>query len=214
MERHNDKPTYMSLFPIELLIELALFIPYEKLLELLKTLPQFSKLITSNVFWKQIWKRDISSYLPPPENPYQKYIELSNLSGSTFVQINYLAANGYDILLEPLLMTKLDYDNALTSASLGGQLPIVKVMISKKGTSLNTALAYATRRNHEDIIDFLIKSGATDLNNALGNAAENGNIHLVKKFIDLGANDYRSAEDWARTGGHPEIIPIIRKYYM
>lgn len=157
MDRQNYKNTYISLFPIELLIELSLFIWHDQLVQLLETLPVFSRLINSNVFWKQRWKRDISSYLPPPENPYEKYLKLNELVGRNDEMIEYLAKNGYDILLKPMLMTKRDYDDALTSAALGNQLPIVKAMINKGATSLNTAFVYATKENNWDVVDFLIK---------------------------------------------------------
>src|SRR5581483_8901604 len=68
---------YFDLLPSELVDLLFLyFTSYELLIVLpeIEKLPNFSHLFSSKIFWKQLWRRDISLFLPVPENTYEKYI--------------------------------------------------------------------------------------------------------------------------------------------
>lgn len=72
---------YFSLLPTDLLPSLLLFFDSKELLATLpelKKLLSFDRLFNSDVFWRKLWRRDISSFIGVPVNPYEKYREIFN----------------------------------------------------------------------------------------------------------------------------------------
>lgn len=195
---------------MELLMEMSLHIDKHQLVSLLPKLDDFNRLFSSTMFWKKIWRRDISSYVEVPSDPYRKYVDII----ADLFYIKSLIGNGYDQAVYASLKNQNDYNFTLVIASAEGQTPIVKYVLSKGANHLNTALSYAVRYNYTDIVNLLIDAGATDFNNALVNAAEAGNMELVKKFLKLGANNYAEAIVGAQYGNNQEVISVIRKYQM
>ena len=71
--------SYISCLPTELLAPLFLYFTSDELYHVLpqvEQLSEFNRLFTLQVFWKELWKRDVSSVVPVPSDPYRKYIEI------------------------------------------------------------------------------------------------------------------------------------------
>lgn len=199
---YSTQKLYFALLPTELLILLMLYFnSYELLVILpqLELLPEFLPIFSSSIFWRKIWRRDISSFVDPPDNAYEKYIEifiqLNSLSRVTkFVYIPYLASNGYDILLKPLLVgSRENYDIAMKEAAQGGHIKLVDYTLTKGANNYNQTMSEAARDGHIDIVKLMIQNGATDYNQALVSAARGGHVDIVKLMLKKGANAYNRA---------------------
>lgn len=167
--QHSDdgKLLYFSLLPADLLYLLFFNFNSTELLYTLVTIRDisiFEKIFTSKTFWNKIWRRDVSSYLPLPENPYETYKnifdELSKIDNDNN-KIRYLAMNGYDVLLLPLLEKIPNrYNWAMTMAGQGGQLPIVRMMLRKGAIDYDSTLLYAAEAGDKDIVKLMLNFGA------------------------------------------------------
>lgn len=187
---------YFALLPLDLFVLILDYFTMDELFALIpvfKTVDEFKNLFNSRagkVAMENFWKYNISSYLPAPNNieDYSNFITSYNLlhRGSNYKAREYLAKNGYDMLLIPLLGNKtVYYDIALISAAEGGQIKLV---------------------------DKLLELGATEYNDALRGAAAGGHLKIVQKMLMLGADSYDEAIADAEANNHPDIAEFIRAY--
>jgi len=219
----NPGKLYFTLLPTELLT--LLLIKFNST-ELLTILPQiekisdFDRLIKSKTFWKLIWKRDISSFLSLPDNPYEKYKEIFNdlslyklYTYKDYERIDYLAYNGYDRLLLRYVFNKDEYNEAMRRATEKGHIEIVKLMLDLGADDYNLTMAWAASRNYTEIVKLLLEKGADNhdinYNWVMSNAAYIGNLEIVKLMLEKGANSYNGAMTQAAHGGHIEIVKLM-----
>lgn len=206
---------YFSLLPFDLLTPLLLHFNSEELLTILselESIPDFSHLLSSTHFWKQIWKRDISSYRALPSNPYKIYKEIfSKLSKFRYNsdKIMYLTENGYDILLLPMISTVHDYNDVMESAAKTGQIELVNLMLKKGARSYHWAMVYAARHGHISIVKLMLEKGADSYNQVMVEAAAAGHIDIVELMLQNGATDYNGAMINAAYGGHTNIVKLM-----
>lgn len=209
---------YFSILPTDLLISLFMFFDSTQLLQILPQLEnirEFNRLFNSQIFWLKIWRRDISSFASLPTYPYQNYkFIFSTLTSYHDVRdkSQYLMANGYDILLLPLLNTPEDYNYVMAQAAYGGYVKIVQLMLTKGANNYNWALAEAAEGGHLDIVNLMLEKGAYKTNSALLRAAGEGHIDIVKRMLDYGATDYETAWRSAMHGGNTDIAKLIKSY--
>jgi ankyrin repeat protein len=113
-----------------------------------------------------------------------------------------------------------DWSNALYSASIGGHMDIVNLIIDESIHSLqplrppdilnwNWGLVGACREGHIPIIKFMISKGANDWNMALWEACWNGRTDIVLLLISLGANDFNRGAEGACVGGNMKIVEFM-----
>lgn len=79
MAYYQANKLYFSILPSDLFPPLFLYFNYAELIKILPELRQFlafNRLFNSKIFWTKIWKRDISSIITLPRNPYRKYEEI------------------------------------------------------------------------------------------------------------------------------------------
>lgn len=206
---------YLSLLPTDLLQLLLLYFSSRELLAILpqlKDIKKIDRLIHSNVFWLKIWRRDISTFGLLPNNPYEKYREIfSELVRLTNKnpKITYLAENGYDILLSPLLSNLDDYNFAMRNAAEGGHTELVKSLLDKGAYNYDQAMARAAYGGHIDIVELMLQKGATSYNLAMSAAAFGGHMDIINLMLKLGANDYNRTMDNAAFRGHMEIVKLM-----
>jgi len=212
--KSNNK-LYFSLLPLDLYSPLFLYFSSSELLQLLshlQSLPDFTRLFSYTPFWKALWRRDISTFLPLPKDAYEKYKEildrLSKLSG-IYEKIEYLAINGYDLLLKPLLSTLSDYNLVMTYAAYGGHIELVNLMLEKGANAYNNAMIEAAYRGHMNIVRLMLELGANDYNEAMSFAAKGGHIEIVRLMLEKGANNYNRAMASAAYKGHIEIVRLM-----
>lgn len=236
--------TYFHVLPVDLMSPLFLYFSSGDLLHILPQLDLISfpkSLYNSKILWCELWKRDISSFLELPGNPYEKYQKIFNefsILKFKFEKIKHLASNCYDILLHPLLsnvydyniamihaaegghielvnsMLKLganDYNWTLVYAARGGHMEIIKLMLNLGASDYNFAMEDASREGHLDIVEFMLELGADHYNTALVNGAAGGHIEIVKLMLQKGAREYNTALAWAAAGGHTEIVKLMLK---
>src|SRR5581483_1196561 len=211
----NKKSFYFDMLFSDLLPPLFFYFTAAELSNILlevELVPGFSRLLNSKIFWRYIWKRDISSFLPMPENAYEQYKEILNKVSKILVKyekINYLAENGYDILLSPLLNNVEDYNWAIKNAATGGQIEIVELMLEKGANDYNQTLACAAFGGHIGIVRLMLEKGANNYNLAMAYAAEKGYIKIIRLMLEKGANNYNSTMSDAARGGHIEIVRLM-----
>lgn len=209
--------TYLSLFPSDLLPSLFLYFDSA---ELLFTLPQlrvikdFNRLFNSRVFWLRLWRRDISSFVELPENPYETYQKVfSNLHEFTnkHATIEYLVSNGYDILLLHLFSSMSDYNWAMASAAGTGHIEIVKLMLEKGANNYNNTMIWAASNGHTEIVKLMLMRDTNyyDYNWAMINAAYGGYLDIVELMLKKGANGYNGAMLNAANNGHKKIVKLM-----
>jgi len=220
---------YLSLLPSELLDLLLLNFNSDELLTILpelEKLPEFSKLFRSKTFWNAIWRRDISLFLNPPSNVYEKYREIFNeLSKISirFLKISYFAITGYDILLFSLLdkrksieLVKLlldrganNYNETMASAAIHGHIRIVELMLDRGANNYNKTMIAAAEGGYIEIVKLMLEKGANDYNRAMAFAALQGHIDIVKLMLERGANNYNWTMENAASKGHIDIVRLM-----
>lgn len=183
---------YFSLVPLDLFVLILDYFTMDELFALIpvfKTFDEFKSLLNSRVgkvAMDNFWKYNISSYLPAPNNIEDLITSYNLIPKGGYKEIEYLAKNGYDELLQPLLGNKIVYyDIALISASEGGQIKLVNK---------------------------LLDLGATEYNDALRGAAAGGHLKIVQKMLVLGADSYDEAIADAEENNHLDIAEFIRAY--
>ena len=161
--------TYFDILPTDLLSILLLQFNSSELLSILPKLARindFQKLFSSLQFWKILWKRDISSIVPPPESANEIYIDYLVILRTvtdimdTIKLLEFLIKGGYDILLYNVLSNEFDYSTTLILAARYNRKEIVKKMIELGQIDLNYALREAVRAKNVDMVKFLLNQGA------------------------------------------------------
>lgn len=213
----HDK-SYFNLVPSDLLPQLFLYFNSNELLPILpqlKTMPDLYRVVKSTVFWNKLWTRDISSIVPVPIDPYQKYVEIYRLLPELPIkqrEIAYLANNGYNILLLPLLSNKSEYKIAMVNAASGGHIEIVKSMLQKGADNYNGTMKNAAHNGHIQIVELMLNSGAVDYNYAMASAAAGGYMEIVELMLQKGANDYNGGITAATNYNYQNIVDLIKSY--
>lgn len=210
---------YLSVLPTDLLPPLFLFFNSKELLTILpelKKISTFNSLFSSTIFWRKLWRRDISSFLDVPSDPYTKYVEIfSNLSTLTYKydKIKYLARSGYDILLLPLLSSIADYNYAMSYAASGGYIQIVELMLKNGANDYNWVMRNAAVGGHTNIVKLMLRKGANDYDSAMLTAAFNGHIEIVELMLEKGVNLHiDDAIRHATYGKRTDIVELLKSY--
>lgn len=221
--------TYFQIVPIELLSLGFLYFDSNELLLLLssaKDIPDLQRLLTYDPFWKQIWKRDISTViLPPLHGPYDRYIAIINRR-----DILFLAQHGYDVLLYPLLKSVSDYNDVMLLASENNFKSIVNDMLDVGATNIEDSLVKSAANGHIDIVNLFIAKGSkyyvkgmyskamaiaalyghenvvkilsnktTNYDNTLSAAAANGSMNIINFILPLVAQKYKDRPETKTT---------------
>lgn len=214
-----DRHLYFSALPNDLFPLLFSYFSSSHLLETLDQLRQindFDRLFKSKTFWNYIWRRDISSFLPLPEDPYQTYQDIIRYKLDSFLyrydKITYVAENGYDILLLPLLSTMYEFNRAMVVAASKGHVEIVNLMLQNGATQYNYAMANAATGGHIAIVELMLELGANNYNDAMANAAYGGHIEIIRLMLERGADNYIESIINARLYRHMNVVDLIESY--
>jgi len=204
---------YFDVLPHDLLLNMLLtYFSAEELCKIFIRLIRFKKfryiLLSSDPlkFWKSLYQRDISSFIPyknkymsNPENilAFEDYANIIN--NCKYIKplekcdkIIYLARNGYDILLKPLLESVDQYIVAMEFSL--GHLSLLKDLLFIFSQKHRCNIAY---RHAIYIMQW---------------AAIVGNIDVVKLMIENGANNFNEVSWYAASHGHKEIVELMLKY--
>lgn len=225
--------TYFSVSPIDLFPSLFLYFSPPELLNTLsevEKLPVFRSLFNASVFWKEIWRRDFSSFLETPSNDiiysqikevfkkdqYDIYLsfvdELNDDITGRRIILDYFAKQGYDVLLYKVKCDKYDNNFIMNIAAQYGHLPIVYKMWEKGVTTYEYSAICAAIGGHLHILELLLSKtiGTVELyNRILRAAARSGHLNVVNYVLNRGANDYNDAMFNASWGGHINLIDIM-----
>lgn len=134
----------------------------------------FEKLFSGKIFWRQLWKRDISSFILPPETnvSFQEYISIYNqVKTITMYDVTkciiYFAENGYDTLIYKLM-------DGLLSNEYTVIIPYV--------------LAYAAKNGHKSMVFSVLKNqlSKSDYDFALRAAASGNQLEMMQLMLDKG----------------------------
>lgn len=226
---------------------LPLLLSYNSSTTLYELLPQlvnikvFQKILTpepnveAKIFWENVWRRDISSFMELPDNPYMAYMEIfSDLNSK---RIGKFAVKGYDILcysmindndtyervmipaikykyksmIYKLLETPIwtlngHYNQIMTIGANHGHLDLVKWAIEHGANDYEKAMAYASAGGHIKIIELMMNYGAHNYNLAMLGATLGGCMNTIELMLQLGVTDYNTCMKWAAERGHCEIV--------
>lgn len=205
---------YLSRLPTDLFTPLFLNFSSD---ELLHIIPQLKGIwdFNSKLFWKTIWRRDISSFTDPPidsEQTWTNYQVIYNiLRSNTDEKIKYLVTNGCDILVYPLMRNihMKDCCYMMRYAAEAGHGTMVNRLIELGANNYNYALLAAVSAGRVNIVKLLISKGATNYNQALVSAASTGTIEIVKLMLELGATSYNAAMEYAAAGGQIKVVELM-----
>lgn len=100
-----------------------------------------------------------------------------------------------------------DYDNALQSAVINGNLDIVNILIDRSNEyDCIEFMAVAGERGHRDIVNRFLELGCAAYNHTMAYAAGNAHMDIVQQMIDLGADEYVDSANNAIYGHHNDIV--------
>jgi hypothetical protein len=220
---------YLNILPTDLLELLFLYISKDDMLTCLN-LENAHKLLDRNLFWETVWNRDISSLVPIQHPNYPKYHERYQYVLKQYQtllctkeSLDYLAANGYDILLYEMFSRNRDipllqdlHEYILVSAAIDNHLPIMQKMIDFGANDTMMALIQVAGSNSIEALDFLVNQhlrlypgGSVDFSGLLNLSAYFGCLSMSKRLIELGANHYNWALHNAVTRNNVGVIKLL-----
>ena len=200
MLRKMSNTLYFSLLPNDLIPPLFLYLAAKdlhSLLPQLKSNREFEKLFHSMIFWKTLWRRDVSKFRLPSTTAeaYKDYIDVFNklreftkdpTFETLFNALKYYEKKGYELIL---------YD------------------IATQPTLIRHVLDAAAENNYLDIMEhFKSKINKTVANELLITAAARGRIDAVKFLLQHGADDYARAMTSARLNRQNEMVKFISNH--
>ena len=114
-----------------------------------------------------------------------------------------------------------DLNDALRSAALNGDLPLVKSLMARgadilaKDEVFCSALGRAAEEGHLPVVEYLVEHGNADYDDALVKAAGGGHLSVVEFLVARGA-DVRAGDDArsaplcvAAYGGHLTVVDFL-----
>jgi len=226
--------TYFATLPTDLFPLLFLYFSPPELIHILpqaERLSVFKSLFNSSIFWKTLWKRDVSSFVEA-SNTYQEYMNLFEKENydSYLVALNwpksdtntwrirplidYLTLHGYDILLYPILHNIYDCNAVISEAAYYGHIYIINKMIEKGVTYFDYAARSAIEGGHIDLFYFLFnkipeKPNCQYYNKIMATAAEHGYKQIVELMLSKGASDYEYTMTMATYNNHIELVNLM-----
>lgn len=229
---------YFLALPIDLFPSLFLYFSPTELafsLHQIETISAFKSLFRSSIFWKTLWKRDISSFIEPfplIADIYAEYMTLftgdmheryrqalnwppNNTETKDIREIiYYLTDKGYDILLYPILHNIYDCNWVISQAAWNAQLPIINKMIEKGVTYYDYAILCAIESGNIDIFHFLFeknhaKNTIDFCNKIMSYAARYNYMNIIELMLQKGANAYDWALNSAVCGGNIDVVNLM-----
>lgn len=130
--------TYLHLLPNDLLSSLLLYFESFELYAVLNELTKiqyFDTKFHNSTFkhtLKMLYQQHISSITPPPESftfeDYMAILDRVNSLSDYRNKIYFLAKEGYEVLLYPLLKTTEDYNAAFIAATIGKHYELMEIL--------------------------------------------------------------------------------------
>ncbi|XP_046548229.1 ankyrin repeat and KH domain-containing protein mask-like [Haliotis rubra] len=138
--------------------------------------------------------------------------------------VEFLVGRGADVSL-----VDRDGNNVLHSACDGGDLEIVKLIVSMNVVDINsrgwrsrTPVMAAARRGHSDVVEFLVGRGVNvslvdrDGNNVLHSTCYGGDLETVKLIVSMNVVDINSRGEYSTTpvmvaayNGHSDVVEFL-----
>lgn len=212
---------YFDCLPSDLLPPL---LSYNSSTELYQLLPHlinikiFQKLLTfendiwSRIFWENVWRRDVSSFMELPDNPYETYMEIFKDLHSK--RLNYFAVKGYDILCYSMVNNEDTYAHVMIPAIKYNYKSMIYKLLENPIWSLdkhyNQIMRIAAVNGHLDLVTWAMKrsSNPNKYNKIMLYAALGGHVKIIALMIACGATDYNILH-MAALGGHMNIIQLM-----
>ena len=180
--------------------------------------------IKSKKFWLYFWKRDVSSLIEPKTisfKDYQTVFKVLSRTSDNDDKIQYLAKNGYDILLLPFLVLDRSYHIAIDSAAEYNQRTLICKLLNLKLNNIklvNYAMRGAAWSGHKDLVMVMLQIGADNFDDSSWYAARAGHSEVVKLMIEQGIKhdklvDYYTIALSAARGGHIETIKLMTEHF-
>lgn len=159
--------SYFTHVPFDLLSPLFLSCSPSELLFLLrevKDVPTLRNIFNCKQFWTDLWRRDISLIVDPPENVWITYQEIfQHCMGKDEADVvEYTAKCGYDIILYQKLNKY--YNLALGHAAGGGHLRIVEKMLKEGADAHQWACYEAVLSGHIKVLEKLVQDERAIIN--------------------------------------------------
>jgi Ankyrin repeats (3 copies) len=144
-----------------------------------------------------------------PENFYNIYKDDENIFD---MAMSFASEGGYMEIVK-LMIEKgaTNFDSPMVYAARGGNMEIIKLMIEKGATYFNWGMSYAAIGGHMEIVKLMIEKGGTDFDTTMNNAAKGGHMEIVKLMIEKGATNFNWTMINASEGGHMEIVKFMIK---
>jgi hypothetical protein len=221
---------YFTYLSTDLFTALCLMLPSTVLLQILleiislaeqcKTVDYFVKQlldIKPSYFWREIWKRDMSSFIEPPMNSYEVYKDVLTYDSrehnpnGIYCKYDYLVAGGYDIILYPLLDEFDKTEVVMAYAACYGHMKIVEDMLRLGATSYDYPMEQASANGHIDVVNLMLKLGSKTYYRSVVRAAKHGHRSIVELILKL--NDHActipDAMSAAALGGHLDLVIFL-----
>ena len=113
--------------------------------------------------------------------------------------------------LRRLLLTTetTEWNSALIQACRGGNLNLVKLLISKGAHYFDGGLCTACRGGHLTIVHLMLDNGADSYYSGFSNACRGGHWEIMQLMMDKGANNWTEGFYNACSGGHYRIVRLM-----
>ncbi|MEM3858013.1 MAG: ankyrin repeat domain-containing protein [Candidatus Micrarchaeaceae archaeon] len=128
--------------------------------------------------------------------------------------INFYEAceKGYYLAIKKIKKRKYCLNTALYRASKGGNIDIMKLLISYGANNFNYALEGACRGEKVEAARFLLSYNVNDLFRSIYYACRSGNLELIKLLISKGIKHWDQALYGACKNGNIENVKYLLQY--
>ena len=171
------------------------------------------------VFWNTIWREILSSIVELPRVPYLLYMKIYNeLNRIVRVEkhndmVVYLAENGYDILLYPLITNYIYHYRAMVRAIKHNYVDIVVKLIQSfpQFTQIHRSdyMVKAGMYGRLNIVKMMMDLDANDYNNTMCFAAMDAHMDMIRLMLEKGANNYNETMRVAAQFGRIEVVNLM-----
>lgn len=213
----------ISSLSADVLLEIALKLPYSQVLRLCRVSRTFNQLFCVENYghlWQTLYRRDVSK-VRVPENvtPITESRILQEFDQIPFHKTRFIEAirRGYEVLAQQYLNSinpagrDRIINEALEWATQPGYYDLYNWLMSLQPKSLSYALKGAVLNHRDDLINQLIPKLNRHLNSGIFNAAKTGQIDLLNRFLGInsGMNALSLAIRGAAAGNQRDLLESL-----
>ena len=145
-------------------------------------------------------------------NPKEYYKILSENSRDSEKVRNATNIEALDLIDFLISGKNIDLSSAFLTASIKGNMSIIKYLEEKNFNDWNIGLAGAAENGEASLIRYFEKKGATNWNLGLLGAARGNHFTLIDYFIKKGASDFHAAVLGATESGNIDMLKYLSRF--